>query len=331
LAFSRQQMLAPRLLDLNAVVADLDKMLRRLIGEDVELVCVTDPQLGPVKADPGQVEQVLLNLAINARDAMPTGGRLTIQTRRVELDEAYARTHPDARAGLHALVSVSDTGVGMDRATLARIWEPFYTTKAAGKGTGLGLAMVYGIVKQSEGHVAVTSAPGRGSTFQVYLPLAEETGRLAKSNQGAAGMPRGTETILLAEDEEAVRALTRRVLQSCGYTLLEAADGVEALRVAAEHGGRIDLLVSDVVMPRMGGRELAERLHGLHPAARVLFLSGYTDDAVVRHGVQEDQVAFLQKPFTPPALAMKVREVLDSAPGARAPVRAAHVASLRAE
>jgi PAS domain S-box-containing protein len=312
LAFSRQQLLTLRLLDLNAVVADLDKMLRRLIGEDVELVCLTDPRLGPVKADPGQIEQVLLNLVVNARDAMPTGGRLTIETRRVELDEAYARTHPDARPGPHALVRVTDTGTGMDAATLARIWEPFYTTKGAGKGTGLGLAMVYGIVKQSEGHVAVTSEPGRGSTFRIYLPQAADAGRSAKSNPGAAGVPRGSETVLLAEDEQPVRALTRRVLQGCGYTLLEAGDGVEALQVAAAHDGRIDLLLSDVVMPRMGGRELAERLKALHPVARVLFLSGYTDDAVVRHGVQEDQVAFLQKPFTPARLALKVREVLDS-------------------
>jgi CheY-like chemotaxis protein len=206
---------------------------------------------------------------------------------------------------------MSYTGVGMDKATLARIWEPFFTTKQPGKGTGLGLAMVYGIVQQSGGHVAVQSEPGQGTTFEVYLPRAEEVRRMGKSHAGSAGMPPGSETVLLVEDEEAVRSLTRNALRRCGYTLLEAGDGEEALRVAAQHGGRIDLLVTDVVMPRMGGRELSERLVELHPGARVLFLSGYTDDEVVRHGVQEDEVAFLQKPFTPSALAIMVRTVLD--------------------
>jgi PAS domain S-box-containing protein len=312
LAFSRQQMLAPRLLDLNVVLEDLERLLRRLIGEDIELITRTEPNLGKVKADPGQIEQVLLNLAVNARDAMPKGGRLTLETRSVELDEVYTRAHPEARPGPYAVVAVSDTGVGMDKATLARIFEPFFTTKEAGKGTGLGLATVYGIVKQSGGHLSVETEPGRGSRFEVYLPRAEEVRRLGKSHQGVRGLPGGTETVLLVEDEEAVRSLTRSVLQRCGYTLLEAPDGVEALAVAQKYGECIDLLVTDVVMPRMGGRELAERLAVPHPAARVLFLSGYTDDAVVRHGVQEAEVAFLQKPFTPSALATKVREVLDS-------------------
>src|SRR5262245_9567917 len=311
LAFSRQQILAPRVLDLNAVVLDMGRLLRRLIGEDVDLATVAAPWLWPVKADAGQLEQVLANLAVNARDAMPTGGKLTIETRNVELDDAYVRLHTDARPGPHVLLSVSDTGVGMDEATRAHIFEPFFTTKGE-HGTGLGLAMVYGIVRQSGGHVEVYSEAGHGTTFKVYLPRCEETEAPAPVSRRPGTMPSGTATVLLVEDEDAVPSLTRHVLAACGYTVLEARDGAEAMLTAERHGGRIDLLLTDVVMPRMGGREVAERLQGLYPGMRVLFMSGYTDDAVVRHGILEKQVPFLQKPFTPAALAQKVREVLDA-------------------
>jgi len=309
LAFSRRQVLAPRMLNLNAVVAEAEKMLRRMIGEDVRLSTALEPGLGAVRADPGQVEQVLLNLAVNARDAMPTGGRLTIETRNVDLDEDYARLHPDARPGPHVLVAVSDTGSGMTEQVKGRIFEPFFTTKAQGHGTGLGLAMVYGIVKQSGGHVEVYTEVGLGSTFKVYLPRLEAT-ESSKATSGIGPPPKGTETVLLVEDEDGVRALTRHVLQGCGYNVLEAADGEEALHRAEEHSGPIQLLVTDVVMPGMGGRVLAERLTASRPELKVLFLSGYTDDAVVRHGILHQAVNFLQKPYTPTLLAHKVREVL---------------------
>jgi PAS domain S-box-containing protein len=311
LAFSRKQLVAPRVLDLKALLADLDSLVRRVIGEDVHLVTASDPDLWPVKADPGQVEQVVLNLVVNARDAMPTGGRLTIETRNVELDESYARGHAGAGSGPHVLLAVTDSGVGMDAATQARMFEPFFTTKGE-KGTGLGLATVYGIVKQAGGHVSVYSEPSQGSTFKVYLPRAPKGLPVSKSHPGLSAMPRGTETVLLVEDEEGVRALTRHVLNGCGYTVLEAADGRQAVRVAEQYGGQIDLLVTDVVMPDMGGRAVAERLLASRPGLKVLYLSGYTDDAVVRHGILEAQVQFVQKPFSPAALAQKVRDVLDS-------------------
>jgi PAS domain S-box-containing protein len=310
LAFSRRQILAPHLLDLSVVAQDASRLLERLIGEDIELVTASEPGLAPVRADPNQVEQVLLNLAVNARDAMPHGGKLTIETRNVELDEAYVRSNPEARPGPHVLLAVSDIGCGMDEATRARIFEPFFTTKGE-CGTGLGLATVYGIVRQSGGHVAVYSEVGRGTTFKIYLPRAGEVTKARKSEARHGAMPRGTETVLLVEDEDGVRALASHVLRDCGYVVLEARHGKEALRVAAEHEGSIKLLVTDVVMPHLGGRELAERLALSHPQARVLFLSGYTDDAIVRHGILEEEVAFLQKPFTTAALARKVREVLD--------------------
>lgn len=310
LAFSRKAIIEPKILDLKAVVADVDKMLRRIIGEDVQLTVVTDPELGAVKADLGQIEQVLLNLVVNARDAMPQGGRLTIEVRNAELDQTYVRDHVDAQSGPHVLLAVSDTGCGMDQATVTRIFEPFFSTKGE-QGTGLGLATVHGIVKQSGGHVAVYSEVSHGTTFKVYLPRVYQRPRSAKSYQGLALMPPGSETVLLVEDEDGVRALSRHILQSCGYTVLEARDGAEAIRQAGQ-SGRIELIVTDVVMPRMGGREVAERVSGMHPGIKVLFLSGYTDDAVVRHGILEAEVAFLQKPFTPGALATKVREVLET-------------------
>ena len=312
LAFSRQQVLAPKSLDLNAVVADTERLLRRVIGEDVRLATALAPGLGTVRADPGQLEQVLMNLAVNARDAMPTGGRLTIETRNVDLDDAYARTHPDARPGPHVLLAVSDTGCGMTDQVMARIFEPFFTTKGPGKGTGLGLATVYGIVKQSGGHVGVYSEVGQGTTFKVYLPRVESAAT-AQDGRPRQQTPRwGAETVLVVEDEDGVRALTRRVLTGCGYTVLEAADGDEAVWVAAGHPGPIHLLITDVVMPGDGGQAVAERVREHHPEARVLYVSGYTDDAVVRHGILHEHANFLQKPFSPVLLSHKVRDVLDS-------------------
>jgi PAS domain S-box-containing protein len=313
LAFSRRQVLSPQVLDLNAVVADAEKLLRRLIGEDVRLTTDLAPGLGAVRADPGQIEQVLLNLAVNARDAMPTGGRLTVATRNVELGDDFTRTHPDARPGRYVLLAVSDTGCGMTAEVKPRIFEPFFTTKGPGKGTGLGLATVYGIVQQSDGWVEVESEPGAGATFRMYLPRVERASGAWKLEPRVPTLPHGTETVLVVEDEDGVRALTQRILRRCGYTVLEAANGEEAMRVAAGHGGPIHLLVTDVVMPGPGGPVVAEWLTAERAGLRVLFMSGYTDDAVVRHGVLHASANFLQKPFSPVALAHKVREVLDSA------------------
>jgi PAS domain S-box-containing protein len=310
LAFSRQQVLAPRVLDLNAVVGNLDKMLRRLIGEDVELAGTLPPGLGSIEADPGQIEQVILNLAVNARDAMPRGGKLTLETRNVLLDDSYAATRSDVRPGPYVLLAVSDTGHGMTPEVKARIFEPFFTTKGPGKGTGLGLATVYGIVKQSGGHLEVYSEPNVGTTFKIYLPRIEQPAPVGSTPE-VTMPPTGGETLLLVEDEEAVLALSREVLSASGYTVLTASRGRQALQLAKQLAGPIHLLVTDVVMPEMGGRQLAERIAALHPETRVLYVSGYTDDAVVRHGILEHEVHFLQKPFSPLALALKVREVLD--------------------
>jgi two-component system, cell cycle sensor histidine kinase and response regulator CckA len=311
LAFSRQQVLEPKVLDLNGVVTETENMLRRLIGEDIILTTVLDPALKPVKVDPGQIQQVLMNLAVNARDAMPQGGRLGVETGNITLDEAYRQTHPEVQPGAYSMLAVTDTGTGMDEATKARIFEPFFTTKGPGKGTGLGLAVVHGVVKQSGGHIEVYSELGQGTAFKVYFPQVKEALSSGESLSGIRTMPTGNETLLLVEDEDAVRALARHVLRSCGYTLLEAIDGGEAIRVAQNHDGPIHLVVSDVVMPHLGGRQLVERLEGVRPGLKMLFLSGYPDDAVVRHGILEADVAFLQKPFTPTALAQKVRAVLD--------------------
>jgi two-component system cell cycle sensor histidine kinase/response regulator CckA len=310
LAFSRKQVLEPKVLDLNAVVTDTAKMLRRLLGEDIDLKTVLEPGLGRVKADPGQIEQVLMNLAVNARDAMPRGGNLTIETANADLDETYTR-YSDLRPGSYVLLAVSDTGIGMDEATRARIFEPFFTTKGPGQGTGLGLATVYGIVKQSNGQVDVASEPGQGTTFKIHLPVVEEVIAPGKSQPARNAPLRGNETILLAEDEPALRALTRHILQLRGYTVLEANPSDRALRIAEEYTGTIHLLVTDVVMPVMSGRQLAERLAAIRPGVKVLYLSGYADDAVIRHGILQAETAFLQKPFTPSSLAAKVREVLD--------------------
>jgi two-component system cell cycle sensor histidine kinase/response regulator CckA len=314
LAFSRQQVLHPKLIDLNVLLSDLTLLMQRLIGEDIELAFVAEPRLGLVKVDPGQIEQAILNLAVNARDAMAEGGRFRIETCNVELGDDYAASHGEVRPGRYVLVEVTDSGHGMDAAIKARIFEPFFTTKPAGKGTGLGLAMVYGIVKQSGGHLDVHSERGRGSTFRLYLPRAEESSRVPEPEARAAGSTRGDETILVVEDENAVRALARHVLEAQGYRVLEARDGQEALDIAQQYHGPIDLLVTDLVMPRMGGRQLAEALtHGTAGRElRVLFISGYTDDISLASGVLRPGASFLQKPFGPTSLARRVRELLDT-------------------
>jgi len=314
LAFSRKQVLQLQVLDLNAIISNMEKMLRRLIGEDIELVTVLDPALGRVKADPGQIEQVLMNLAVNARDAMPQGGKLTIETMNAYLDEDYARRHVDVQPGPHVMLAVSDTGVGMDAGTQAHLFEPFFTTKQVGQGTGLGLSTVYGIVKQSNGHIWVYSEPGHGTTFKIYLPMVEEVVELAEERTPVAAISQtGVEAVLLVEDNDDVRDLARRVLLQHGYSVLEARDGEEALLICERHEGPVHLLVTDVVMPGgLSGRQLAERLAALYPGMKVLYMSGYTDNAIVHHGVLEPGMAFLQKPFSPDVLVCKVREVLDT-------------------
>jgi PAS domain S-box-containing protein len=311
LAFSRKQILLPVELDLNKIVTNLDKMLRRLIGEDIDLRMVLGSGLHPVKADPTQVEQVILNLAVNARDAMPAGGRLTVETANAELDESFTRERREVQPGLYVMVRVSDTGHGMDRETKAHLFEPFFTTKELGKGTGLGLATVYGIVKQSGGHIYVESEPGRGAAFTIYLPALGAGALAPAAATDADELPRGTEVVLLVEDGDEVRQLARQVLENRGYLVLEAGHGGEALDLCARQARRIDLLVTDVIMPQMSGRELAERLASTQPGLRVLYLSGYTDAECLRRGLIEGDRAFLPKPFTPKALARKVREVLD--------------------
>ena len=312
LAFSRQQVLQPKVLDLDAVVTNMGSLLRRLIGEDIELRTISVPGLWRVKADPGQIEQVIVNLAVNARDAMSRGGQLTIETANAPLDEAYARLHTAVRPGPHVMLAVSDTGTGMDEATRARIFEPFFTTKEPGKGTGLGLATVYGIVKQSGGNIWVYSELGRGTTFKLYLPVAEGAGEGEPAEPPPERPVGGSETILVVEDEESLREVVRESLQVFGYTLLEARHGGEALLIAERHAGPIHLLLTDVVMPTMNGAELARRLAPLRPEMDVLYVSGYTDEAIVHHGVLEPGMAFLQKPFSPDQIVRKVREVLDA-------------------
>ncbi len=312
LAFSRQQVLQPRVLDLNALVTELEKMLHRVLGEDIDFATRLAPALGAVKADPGQIEQVIMNLAVNARDAMPRGGKLTIETGNAEFDEGYARAHFPATPGRYIMLAVTDTGVGMTPDVQAHLFEPFFTTKEKGQGTGLGLAMVYGIVKQSGGFIWVYSEPGHGTAVKIYLPHVAEAAQPPAAATPAAAK-RGTETVLLAEDEAPVRAVARQVLERHGYTVLEAPSGEAALDVARRYSGAIHLLLTDVVMPGMSGHDLAKRLAALRPEVRVVYMSGYTDDAITRHGVLEPGLAFVQKPFTPDAIARKVREVLDAA------------------
>jgi signal transduction histidine kinase/ActR/RegA family two-component response regulator len=311
LFFSRRAVLEMKVLDLNDVVKETEKMLRRLIGEDILLTAVLDPNLSRIKVDPGQIGQVLLNLAVNARDAMPRGGKLTIETSDIHLDEAYAAQRSDCIPGLYVKLAISDNGCGMTPAVKAHIFEPFFTTKEPGKGTGLGLATVYGIVKQSGGSIDCYTEPGCGTNFTIYFPAVDEPLHSSSQDQRAAKITGGTETILLVEDEDAVRAIALLALQTQGYTVMHAESGKKALRIIEKHQGRIDLLVTDVVMPGMSGRELAETLCLQYPSLKVLYASGYTDASVIRHGTLEVEVAFLQKPYTPLTLARKVREVLD--------------------
>jgi signal transduction histidine kinase len=311
LAFSRRQILEMRVLDLNSVLRDLDKMLRRVIGEDIELVTLLAEDLGRVKTDHGQMQQVIMNLAVNAKDAMPNGGKLTIETANVELDETYARSHVAVIPGRYAMLSVSDTGVGMTAEVKEQVFEPFFTTKEKGKGTGLGLSTVYGIVKQSGGNIWVYSEPGQGTTFKIYLPRVDEPLEELKEKAEVKEIPLGSETILVVEDEGEVRKVAVRILSGQGYKVLEASHGNDAMLVCKQHEGPIHLMVTDVVMPNMSGHELAKRLKAFHPEMKVLYMSGYTDNAIVHHGVLEKGMNYIQKPFTVEGLAKKVREVLD--------------------
>jgi two-component system, cell cycle sensor histidine kinase and response regulator CckA len=311
LAFSRRQVLQPKVLDLNSVVQNMDGLLRRLIGEDIELHTTSDPNLASVKADQGQIEQVIMNLAVNARDAMANGGRLTIETRNVDLDSRYNDRHGRMRQGPHVLLAVSDTGIGMDAETQSHLFEPFFTTKDLSKGTGLGLATVYGIVKQTGGDIWVYSEVGRGTSFKIYLPRVDEgPDRAAKETVEVRPLA-GRETVLLAEDSDVVRRLLHEILTHQGYTLLEARHGAEALQLSREFQGKIDLLVTDMVMPHMSGRELAHHLAPERPEMKILYMSGYTEEAIARDGVLDPGTAFLEKPFTPASIARKVRELLD--------------------
>jgi len=312
LAFSRKQVIKPIALDLNQIIQETDKMLKRLIGEDIELYMALEPQLWKVNADPGQIDQVIMNLAVNARDAMPRGGKLTIETANVELDKKYLRAHAvEEQPGPYVRLSMSDTGIGMDEEIRPHIFEPFFTTKQMGKGTGLGLSTVYGIIKQSGGFIWVYSEPEQGTSFKIYLPLGEGDIESREKEQIPVKGLSGSETVLIVEDDDALRTLATKVLQRYGYRVLEAREGEEALRVTDEHEGPIQLMLTDVVMPGMDGRELAERLQPLHPEIKVIYMSGYTDDAIARHGILEPGLEFIQKPFSPEGLACKVREVLD--------------------
>ena len=311
LAFSRKQVLQPKLFDLNHLVSDMSKMLRRLIGENIEMTTVIGEAVA-IKADPGQIEQVLMNLVVNARDAMRNGGRLTIETARVEIDEVYASTHLNVQAGRYVMLAVTDTGCGIDADTRKHIFEPFFTTKEQGKGTGLGLSTVYGIVKQSGGHIWLYSELGHGTTFKIYLPAATEmeTQPAAAPTQGA--LPGGTETILIVEDEPQIRKLAFDCLAYCGYDVLSSSNGVEALQLIERLNRPVALILTDVVMPKLSGRELSERIRAVQPSAKVLFMSGYTNDSVVNHGILDGDTWFIQKPFTLHSLVRRVREVLDS-------------------
>jgi CheY-like chemotaxis protein len=311
LAFSRRQVLTPRVVDLNEVVAEIQKMLLRLVGEDVELVTELASESGRVKADPGQLHQVIANLVINASDAMPTGGKLTVQTSNADLDEIQSRVLVRVPAGRYVVLTVTDTGTGMDERTRIRIFEPFFTTKEQGKGTGLGLSTVYGIVNQSNGFIWVSSEPGQGTTFRIYLPRVEEPAAAVAIAPPVTKVAEGRETVLVAEDDDGIRSLVRVALSKHGYHVLLAANGGEALLLCDRHPEAIDLLLTDLVMPGMGGQELFERLAPLRPQMKVLFVSGYADRAVLRHGQIAQGTTFLEKPFTPDVLARKIREVLD--------------------
>jgi len=311
LAFSRQQVLTPAVLNLNTLASDMEKMLPRLLGEDIEVSLALDPELGNVKADQSQIEQVIMNLAVNARDAMPAGGKLKIQTTNVELDQAYTWKHPGSKVGNYVMLAVTDTGTGMDAATLTHIFEPFYTSKERGKGTGLGLATVYGVVKQSNGYIWVDSAPGKGASFQIYLPRYVGPPAVVEQTADSRENLRGSETILLVEDAEPLRKLAMTFLESSGFRVLSAESGEDALEVTSRFGGIFDLLLTDVVMPGMNGRVLAEQLLPRQPGMKVLYMSGYTDSFIAGHGVLDPGTQLLHKPFTEEVLIRKVRDVLD--------------------
>jgi CheY-like chemotaxis protein len=312
--FSRQQVIEPKVLDLNDVISDVKEMLRRLVGEDVELVSRLSPSIGKVRIDRGSIQQALMNLAVNARDAMPDGGTLAIETSGVVLDEAYATEHLGTKPGPHVLLAVTDTGTGMDRATQARIFEPFFTTKERGKGTGLGLSTVFGIVQRSGGVIGFESEPGKGTCFRIYLPAVE--GEVHEPRPPTApNARRGTETILLVEDDEQLRAVAFGILERSGYRVIAAPDGREALALSEKHAGPIDLLLTDAVMPHLSGPELARRIAVTRPTIKILCMSGYADDAVVNRGELDPGIAFLPKPITPTTLTKKVRAVLDTAGG----------------
>jgi PAS domain S-box-containing protein len=319
LAFSRNQILQPQIVEVNALVGNMAEMLRRLIGEDVELELRLDPEAGRVSGDPGQLEQVLMNLAVNARDAMPRGGRLTLETQAVELDAAYVESSPGCAPGPHVRLAIHDTGCGIPPEVQAHLFEPFFTTKEPGRGTGLGLSTVYGIVKQHHGHIEVESQVERGTTFRIHLPRVEAEAGTEARPAGSRGQPGGTETIVVVEDESALRDLIGRILEHSGYTVITAADGLEALEAIKAHDGGIDLVITDLVMPRLGGRELAARLRDSHPKTRVLYLSGYSAESVEKPGEPSPDARLLQKPFTPAALLQATREVLDGPPPAEEP------------
>jgi len=312
LAFSRQQVLAPAILNLNALISDMGKMIHRLIGEDIELVMKLDPAIGSVKADHGQIEQVVMNLAVNARDAMPEGGKLALETATTYFDQNYTRQHPGSKVGSQVMFSVSDTGMGMSAETLIHIFEPFFTTKELGKGTGLGLATVYGVVKQSGGYICVDSVIGHGSSFKVYLPLIEELVHAPEAAAPATDSFRGSETVLVVEDADALRKLSVTLLEEHGYQVLSAANGAAALELAQQDSRSIDLLLTDVIMPGLGGHALAGRMEALRPGLKVLYMSGYTDSSIAQHGVLEAGISLLHKPFTEEELVRKIREVLDA-------------------
>jgi two-component system, cell cycle sensor histidine kinase and response regulator CckA len=311
LAFSRKQVLQPKVFDLNSIVSTLDKMLRRVIGGDIELNTIVEPEAVVVKADPGQLEQVIMNVVINARDAMPRGGRLTIETSKVFLDEAYCQLHVDITPGQYALLAISDTGLGMDPDTQVRIFEPFFTTKAHDKGTGLGLATVHGIIKQSGGFIWVYSEPGQGTTFKIYLPATCEQVEEPRMAAAPGASCQGSETILIVEDDAAVRRVARRILEHYGYTILEAGTGKEALAIGKQYPGSINLLLTDVIMPEMSGKELVDLWNDQHPETKVIYTSGFTENAIAHNGALDQDIYFIQKPYRPNALARIVRQVLD--------------------